>query len=157
MREQIHPNNAVESEISVAVPRNFGHIPRPSEGPDATLFNRERGQHVFISWARRWAKAAMSLTRDLEGYRWTIPGDIQPGDILVTVLDCKPRLVACIERVESLTASKALVDPRFNIFNPITLANAEQEAGIEVPRTSGQLADHDADRLLDAQIGRAHV
>lgn len=117
--------------------------------PDEELFVLDPGSRVFVSFTDDWSRAAMALATDLrKEFPWDLPEDLNPGDLLVTVLGCDPPLVSCIEKIDSV-GDEIMVSPRFTVTSPTPFADITDAIGIKSPHTTGPLA-HEPRKLLKA-------
>lgn len=66
-------------------------------------------REIYVCREADWHEGAAAIVIDDQDYLWNVPTDVDTGDVIVTVLDCEPPLVACIERIDSLVAGSPSV------------------------------------------------
>lgn len=127
-------------------------IATPSSDAPDDLFDLDYDSKLYVSYATDWSKAAFALsTQRLESYSWDIPKNLKPEDLLITVLQSDPALVACIERFE-VSGDELIATERVIFSTPITLKSLENASRILFPVRSGRIDGEVRDLLQTLKI-----
>lgn len=107
---------AVEAEYDAESAHEDYPLRRPVRTPVPTWLVDEP-RRVHVRWVEAW-RAALGRVHSREN-GWDVPRSAVPGDVVVTVLGCRPPVVAALERVEQ-TGGDPRVRDRTVIAQPVT-------------------------------------
>lgn len=138
-----------------AIPGTDPSRPDPAFDQQPFEINDSNSLHVIRN--REWARAVVSLARNLDAYHWKLPSGIQRGDTLVTILDCKPPIVSCIEKVLAVGDNTVEVEPRFDFPCPIIATDLERNSQLRLGSPHSKWEGREASKILDVLQGLSQV
>lgn len=110
---------------------------------------RETGQKLYVVIGSPWKDALLGyLSADAPDDNWDVPDGLRKGDLLLSLLETKPRTVLCLERV---TRGGARLQVGVVLDWPWLpeLAKVEAVSGLKVRKSAGWIPDEVADLLLE--------
>lgn len=128
------------------------------ERPELPL-QRKRGQRLHLVNGSPWKDALSAYIAGggfTDGDHWEAPDNYDKGDLLLTILDSRPKMVLCLEVARVASRSKDTdirVREETTVFSPmipLDVLTAVAHLGRPLPGAPATLSDDLADQLLKA-------
>lgn len=129
----------------------LGDARRPRGCHDLPMLQREVGQQLHLVLGRPWREAQIVFATGSDRDLWEAPS-YEAGDLLLTILDTRPRTFLCLERASRASSRSRFIHvtdawaPPAPVFVDSVIGRLERR----LPRVPGPVPEQLADDLLRA-------